>query len=168
MTILKEKLLEKFSNVAVILVAVVVVFVLLRHEFWSPKVLSHRYGASSVALTTITKTPSKLNVVLGISTVCHFCEQNMPFYKTLSGLEAPGRVALYTIFPQSSDEAKSFLQQKGVSPNGVISSPLSSYSIQGTPTLLLVDSTGKVEQSWVGALDSGRQADVLNKIRANE
>lgn len=168
MTVLKEKSLEKLSNVAVIVVAVVVMVVLLRHEFGAPKPPSHRYEASRVAMSTITNKPSKLNVVLGISTVCHFCEQNMPFYKTLSGLEAPGRVALYTIFPQSSDEAKTFLQAKGVSPNGVISSPLSNYKIEGTPTLLLVDASGKVEQAWVGALDAGRQADVLNKIRANE
>jgi thioredoxin-related protein len=167
MTILKEKSLEKFSNIAVIIVAIVVVFSFLKHDFGSSTNPDTSFKASAVHLTSITPTPSKLNVVLGISTTCHFCEQNMGFYKTLSNLQTPDKIALYTIFPQSKDEASSFLLQKDIHPAAVISSPLSKYDISGTPTLLLVNASGKVERAWVGSLDSGKQAEVLQQIRQN-
>ena len=167
MTILRDKSIEKLSNIAVIVVAVVIIFSFLRHDFGSSNRSNPAFKASTVHLTSITNTPSKLNVVLGISTTCRFCEKNMGFYKKLSGLETPDKIAFYTIFPQPREEANSFLQQKGIHPTGVISSPLSEYSIMGTPTLLLVNSAGKVEHSWVGALDSTRQAEVLQQIQQN-
>lgn len=164
MAILKDKPLEKLSNVAVILVAVVVIFTLLRHDLAPSRSPDRGFTASSITLRSITNTPSKLNLVLGISTVCPFCERNVDFYKTLSNLTAPGKLALYTIFPQSAQDAQVYLNQKHITPTGVISSPLSNYQITGTPTLLLLDSSGRVEHSWVGALSSSRQAEVLKAI----
>jgi thioredoxin-related protein len=167
MALLKDQSIEKLSNIAVIVVAVVVIFSFLRHDFGASKKQNLAFNASDVRLASITATPAKLNVVLGISTTCRFCEKNIGLYKQLSSLETPGKVAFYTIFPESRKEANSFLEQKGIRPNGVISSPLFDYSITGTPTLLLVSPTGKVEKSWVGALDSTRQAEVLQQISQN-
>jgi thioredoxin-related protein len=166
-TIFRGKSIEKLSNIAVIVVAVVVIFSFLRRDFGTSNKSNPAFKASSIPLASITNTPSKLNVVLGISTTCRFCEKNMGFYKELSSLQTPDKLAFYTVFPQPKEEADSFLQQKGIHPTGVISSSLSSYSIAGTPTLLLVNSVGKVEQAWVGALDSTRQAEVLQQIQQN-
>ena len=168
MTLLKAPSLEKLSNLAVLAVAAVVIFSFLWRDFRTPTPPSADFRASSVPLGSITRNPSKVNVVLGVSTTCHFCEQNIDFYKRLSASVSPGQVAFYTVFPQTREEAGSYLDQKGIHPTGMISSPLSTYSIRGTPTLLLVGSDGKVEGSWVGALDATRQAEVLKRIHQND
>ena len=167
--IAKTSTLERVSNVAVILVAVVVLFSVVRHEFFQPSPNNNSsLKGTSVQMGDITTAPAKVNLVLGISTVCHFCEQNVPFYQQLAALESPGKMAFFTVFPQSTTEATAFLNQKEIHPSGVVSSPLSTYKITGTPTLMLVDASGKVKEAWVGALDATRQADVVKTIQKYE
>ena len=168
MALMQEKGLERASNIAVIVVAVVVVFTLLHREFHSSNPSQASLKGTHFSLSTVTTAPSKVNLVLGIFTVCHFCEQNVGFYQQLSQLEAPGKLAFYTVFPQNTADANAFLNQKAIHPNGVVSSPLSKYKITGTPTLLLVDASGKVQEAWVGALDAARQAEVVQTIRKYE
>lgn len=36
--------------------------------------------------------------------------------------------------------------------------------VSGTPTLLLVDSEGLVTHAWIGLLDAGREADVIEAL----
>ena len=168
MALMQEKSLERASNIAVIVVAVVVVFTLLHREFRSSTPSHASLKGTHFSLSSVTTAPAKVNLVLGISTVCHFCEQNVGFYQQLSTLEAPGKLAFYTVFPQSATDAAAFLNQKAIHPNGVVSSPLSQYKITGTPTLLLVDASGKVQEAWVGALDASRQAEVVKTIRQYE
>ncbi len=168
MALMKDKGLDRASNIAVIVVAVVVVVTLLHREFHTTPNPNASLKGTSLQLAAITHTPAKVNLVLGISTVCHFCEQNVGFYQQLSTLEAPGKLAFFTVFPQSAADASAFLNQKEIHPDGVVSSPLSKYKITGTPTLLLVDASGKVKEAWVGALDASRQADVVKTIRQYE
>lgn len=164
MQIFKDKLLERITNLAVIAVAVVFIFAFLRHDFSAHQMPDSSFHAKSVSMSSITATPARMNLVLGISTVCRFCEQNIGFYQKLSTLEKPGALAFYTVFPQSASEAQAFLKQKDIHPTGVVSSSLATYKINGTPTLLLVNSSGKVVDFWVGALDSAKQAAVIHKI----
>ncbi len=169
MDVRKGSGLERASNIAVILVAIVVLFSIVRHEFFHPSLNNNAsLKGTRVQMAAITMAPAKVNLVLGISTVCHFCEQNVPFYQQLSTLESPGKLAFFTVFPQSATEATDFLNQKAIHPTGVVSSQLSKYKITGTPTLLLVDASGKVKEAWVGALDTPRQADVIKTIRQYE
>jgi len=168
MSFFKGSVLEKITNIAVIVVAILFAVVFFQHEFRPHKTMSRAFDAQKLALTSITPTPAKLNVVLGISTECPFCEKNVGFYKKLSGLEKPGRMAFYTIFPQAKNEAESYLEKKGIHPTGVISSSLAKYQIKGTPTLVLVNDKGKVVHSWVGTLDSSKQAEVVRQIQEND
>lgn len=168
MSFLKDKNLERITNIAVVIVAVLFVVGFFRHDFAAHKTLSRSFHAHKLQLASITEAPAKLNIVLGISTECPFCEKNVGFYKKLSGLEKPGRLAFYTIFPQTKNEAKSYLQKKGIHPTGVISSSLAKYQINGTPTLVLVNDRGKVLQSWVGTLNSSKQAEVVRQIQQHD
>jgi hypothetical protein len=46
----------------------------------------------------------------------------------------------------------------------VVQSRLDSIGVSGTPTLLLVDSNGKVQQAWVGKLDDQGQRQVQSYV----
>jgi hypothetical protein len=37
--------------------------------------------------------------------------------------------------------------------------------VRGTPTLIIVDATGVVKQSWVGRLNAERESEVLGRIK---
>lgn len=71
------------------------------------------------------------------------------------------------VMPQGQKEAKTFLQQHSITPNNIVSEDLTNIQVQGTPTLLLISSSGTVTRSWVGELtETQRQqvVDALNQI----
>ena len=47
----------------------------------------------------------------------------------------------------------------------VIQAQLDSLGVKGTPTLLIVDQSGTVRQSWVGRLTAERETEVLSRIK---
>lgn len=166
----KDKTLERLSNAAVIAVAVVVLITFVKHEWFNPvsspaSSYSKVFLGKTIQVADITSSPAKLNIVLGLSTTCHFCTQNSPLYRTLSLLRQPGQVALFAIFPETQAEARTYLTQKDIQPDGIVSSPLSRFGISGTPTLLLMDSGGKVKRAWIGALDQTSQDEVVHEIQ---
>ena len=71
-------------------------------------------------------------LVMVLQSDCPYCEQSLPFYRSLKSL------------PRESDD----LQIVIVAP-------------PGTPTLLLVDRDGVIEAAWMGLLDQSREAEVL-------
>jgi hypothetical protein len=68
----------------------------------------------------------------------------MPFYKGLAD-QLQGRLDLVAVLPQTQIEAENYVKAAGLSDARVVSSNLGSIGVYATPTLLLVDSTGKVK-----------------------
>jgi len=62
--------------------------------------------------------------------------------------------------PQSMEVAAPYVRDSIAPSVQVVSSQLDAMGVSGTPTLLLVDSKGKVEQAWVGKLDDKGQQQV--------
>jgi thiol-disulfide isomerase/thioredoxin len=113
----------------------------------------------------ITWGDSKETVVLALSNKCHFCSESAPFYQRLaSDLAHRKDVRLVAVFPQNVDEAKKYLGQLGVPIEQVVQASLDSLRVRGTPTLVIVDRTGTVKQSWVGKLTLERETEVLSRI----
>jgi hypothetical protein len=51
--------------------------------------------------------------------------------------------------------------------NGVVPIPSSKYEqlrVPGTPTLILVDRAGVIQQMWLGKLDASREAQVISAL----
>jgi hypothetical protein len=159
------KRIEQASNIAVIVAAVVVSAVYIQRWFGAMPAAGPGFDRKAVNLASLTSAPAKVNIVLGLSIACRFCEENAPFYRTLASSTQPGGVALFAVFPQPRADAEQYLDRHSIRADGVSSHPLADYGISGTPTLLLLDSGGKVIRAWVGALDSSRQQEVLESIR---
>jgi peroxiredoxin len=157
--------LEAASNIAVIIASVILVAVLVRHEWpgsppGSPKALE----GATVNLGPLTNAPVKRNLVLFISENCHFCEQEMPFYRTLRD-KLPSRVSLVAVFPQHEPEPERFLAARSIKVDHVASSDsLSQIGVTGTPTLLLVDERGKVKHVWLGAQPDAQHEEIVASI----
>jgi peroxiredoxin len=158
--------LEILSNVAVTIAAIAVCVTLARQYFpgevpGSPE----SFQGKSVNMASITATPGNRNVVLALSQTCRFCEQEMPFYRNLSALAARAKTHVYAVFPPSEKESDKYLERHSVRTDGVTSTALDAIGVRGTPTLLLIDATGKIERAWVGALTDAQEKEVLQTVQ---
>ena len=105
------------------------------------------------------------NLVLAVSTTCHFCSASAPFYQRLIPAAYAQGVKVVAVLPQVAEEAKPYLAHLGL-PAGydTVQAQLSSLDVHGTPTLLLVDSRGLVQKAWVGELPPAQEQDVLASL----
>jgi hypothetical protein len=156
------KRLETIANISVIIAAVVLVVFLGRQEFQrhteSTKPAKALVG-QTVTLPGVQFGQPGKTLVLAISTNCHFCRDSEPFYKDLVA-RSQGRVKIVAVLPQSMEVAAPYVRDSIAPSVQVVSSQLDAMGVSGTPTLLLVDSKGKVEQAWVGKLDDKGQQQV--------
>jgi hypothetical protein len=104
-------------------------------------------------------------VVLALSSKCQFCTESAGFYQRLAtALNDRKDVRLIAVFPQDVTEGKKYLDEIKVPVAEVKQAFLSTMGVRGTPTLIIVNSSGVVEQSWVGRLSAEKETEVLNHI----
>jgi hypothetical protein len=163
--------LEKASNIAIILVAIVAI------ATFAKTLLSNRpaHASSSARLTgkkieldgASLSQPGVRKMVLAISATCHFCEESAPFYRTLDGPRSRGAsFKLIAALPQDKTTAEDYLKQRGISADAIVAfRPLADLGVATTPTLILIGASGQVEGVWVGLLDKKRQAQVIAKLK---
>ena len=106
-------------------------------------------------------------VILAISTTCHFCTESAPFYKRLGGIRSasPHVLRLVAVLPQNNRDATEYLGNEGVAVDQVLSIPLMSLKVRGTPTVFLLDSHKQVRSVWSGKLSSAREADLVAALK---
>jgi hypothetical protein len=109
---------------------------------------------------------SNQTIVLALSDKCHFCTESAPFYQRLvRELTQRKDVRMVAVFPQDVNDGKKYLEKLGVPIEQVRQAPLDSLGVRGTPTLVIVDTSGVVKQSWVGRLNAERESEVLGRIK---
>ena len=92
-------------------------------------------------------------LVMVLDTKCGFCRASVPFYQTmLKRLSATSRVQVVAVFPQPEKEATDYLKSVGLQIQEVRQATARSLRVQGTPSLILVNSSGLVTDVWVGQL----------------
>jgi thioredoxin-related protein len=108
-----------------------------------------------------------LTLVLFERSGCQFCTQSMPFYQTLARTIDRTRVQFVAASLEAKSTTEEYLHQHGVDADVIVQldSP-ASHPINGTPTLVLVDNRGIVQDSWVGLLDSRGEQDVTRSLRS--
>jgi thioredoxin-related protein len=104
------------------------------------------------------------HLVFVLSTTCHFCKESSAFYKKLVQECQDRHVQTMAFFPQSLEEARTYLSTQGVPMDEVRHAELGNLKVNGTPTLLLVDGNGVVQNVWAGKLTTGGEKEVLAKL----
>lgn len=101
-------------------------------------------------------------LLLAVNSRCKFCTESMPFYKRLTELSAvqDGKVTLALLSSQTSEEIGAYAARHGVDIRTIVPLGGTGLPITATPTLVLVDKSGKVTQSWVGYLNKEQQLQV--------
>lgn len=68
---------------------------------------------------------------------------------------------VFAVLPQAQSEASRYLADAGLPSVQVVSADLGSIGVYATPTLLLVDGTGKVKFAWIGKQDDAGEGKIL-------
>lgn len=102
-------------------------------------------------------------IVMYVSSKCRFSTESGPFYERITG-ERGNDVNFIAVMPQPVDEGREYLSKLGVKITDVYQAPLQPIGVRSTATLLLVDGSGVVTDSWVGKLTPEREDHVKSKL----
>jgi hypothetical protein len=104
-------------------------------------------------------------LIFAMQVGCRYCLASIPFYKDLLRSDTSGSLRTLAIFPQPVEESQRYVREHGLGFNDIRESRLSDIDVAGTPTLILVDSKGRVQGAWAGKLDSKQEAEVFHALR---
>ena len=107
---------------------------------------------------------SRKTVVLVASTHCHFCTASADFYRRLRSLAETRGIPIVAVFPQTNVEATAYLAKLNIPITKVRQASLADLNVPGTPTLIIVDSEGKVTDTWAGQLPPQVEKVVFSKL----
>lgn len=160
------KRIELLANIAIILVAITIVVVLVQRFFFTPtaKAPPTIPIGTKVSLPDVDWAANRKTLVLALQTSCHFCSESAPFYQRLVQAAGAKGVKLVAVLPQPPNEGHDYLDKLAVPISDVRQATLSSLSVAGTPTLILVNEKGEAAGVWVGKLPSDKETELLARL----
>jgi hypothetical protein len=166
-----HKRIELLANVAILLVALLVVGVLVQKYFMParPEPIAGLPVGSKVSLPDIDWAKNERTLLLVLKEDCRFCSASAPFYQRLAR-ETTGRgnLRLVAVLPQPVEDGKRYLSGLGVAVDEVRQASPAALSMGATPTLILTDRNGRVAASWVGQLPPDKENEVLASLRSDK
>lgn len=164
--------LNKIINVAIVLVVILIGIVvtgkyLLRHKVAETK--DYRVAAGTkVSLPGVNWAQNGETLLLVLQKGCRYCKESAPFYQRLVQEAARNRmVRLVAVLPGEVADGTQYLKDLDVPISEVRQAALETLKVQGTPTLILVNSKGEVIESWAGKLPSDTETQVLKRLEQN-
>jgi hypothetical protein len=74
-------------------------------------------------------------------------------------------IPVIAVLPEPPAEGRSYLNALGVTVEIVLEAPLTSVDAAATPTLLVVDTKGRIAKAWVGKLGPERENQVIASLQ---
>lgn len=165
-----KDILDLTTNVVVVLFAVVAIGVLVKNY------LAPQDTKTRVAITKGTLFPEIAGVdykqnprtlILALNVDCRYCTRSVPFYNSLAEArqENSGQVNIVAAFiNKDAGLVKSYSNEKQLSVQTIAGVDLDKLGVHTTPTLILVDSAGKVLDSWRGELQPYGEREVFTAL----
>lgn len=161
--------LEVVTNVAVLIAAVVTITFFARAYVSSNVRRSPAKLPAEIALGDLENfnyADSPRTLILALSTGCKYCYASVPFYQTLLAKQqastTPARII--AVFPETGESVKAFLQKTELKFDYRAGTDFSKLHVSSTPTLILVDSSKNIVDSWIGALSHDSEDEVLKAV----
>lgn len=169
------KRVELLTNIAIIVVAVLVSAVLIRSYLLSGgERQSSDYSVaegktlvgSKLSLPGIDWAKNSRTLVFALSSSCRYCTESAPLYRQLTQARGEtGASRLVAVLPESVNDGQNYIQSLGFSVDEVKQMPLGSMGVKGTPTLIMVNARGVVTNTWEGKLLPPEEKEVLNQFK---
>lgn len=161
-----EKKLTMAANVAIIVVALLVGITFVRNWRQSESANSQRVNPQVLVGRQFPIAQSwsgHRTVVLALSVGCHYCSASAGFYQRLAAYAAAHQANVVAMVPQSKEEGARYVEELKLNIPVVGQVDFRQIDVSGTPTLFLVDDSGKVKDVWQGQLEDSRE----NKVFAS-
>ena len=155
--------LEIAANIAIILVATVIVGNFVWSKFRPKKTLTAPPVGSTVSLSGVDWEKNGSTLLMVLQEGCRYCEESAPFYQRLHDQRSGTQPRMVAVIPGEKSETVRYLTDHGVLADDVINTSLDDLKVASTPTLLLVDQSGIVKGAWVGKLDEKREKEVVQR-----
>lgn len=165
-----SKIVEISSNIAIVMIAVLLGYFIINRSLMSPEISASKpitqagvaKPGAKLEMSVIDWSKSERNLLIVLSTKCHFCSESMSFYQRLIERNAQDKsLRIIAALPQEVDEATKYLSEHKVMVDEVVKADPGEATVRGTPTILLVNKDGVVLQTWVGKLPLEKENEVL-------
>lgn len=167
--------LETATNIAVLLVAIIVVSAFSWGYFIQKRVPSMQSGLqkgrvlANVASIDYGSSPHTLLIIM--STNCRFCTENISFYDQLDSLQRQThfQTRIFAIFPDKENPVRQYVQQNNINAGITVKTEadLDSLNVNSRPTLILINNKGEILNFWIGKLSEDAQQEVVRVISSS-
>jgi hypothetical protein len=162
-----KDILDVTTNVVVVLFGVVAIGVLAKNYFApqsaKPNVELTK-GSVLPAIAGVDYKQTSRTLILALNVDCRYCTRSVPFYNSLAEArqENADQVNIVGAFiNKDAALVKSYVEEKQLSVHAIAGVDLDKLGVHMTPTLILVDNTGKVLDSWRGELQPDGEREVF-------
>lgn len=165
-----KDILDVTTNVVVVVFAVVAIGVLVKNYFAPQGVKPSVAIAKGSALPEIAGVDYKLaprTLILALNVDCRYCSKSVPFYRSLAEArqENADKFNIVAAFiNKDSGLVKSYVEEKQLSVQSIAGVELEKLGVHMTPTIILVDSAGRVLDSWRGELQPDDEREVFGSL----
>ena len=157
-----RRILEVSANLGIVIVALIIVGNFVASKWRTKRNVDTLTIGSKVSLSGV-KWEDGSTLVLALQRGCRYCDESAPFYRRLWQQRSGSDPRMIAVVPGDKAEVGKYLNELGVVVDGVVNASLSDIHISATPTLVLVDRSGRVSNVWVGKLDSNRENEVIQR-----
>lgn len=164
--------LETATNIAVIIAALVVsgVFILnyLRPNDRRTRRLQAGFekGQQLAQIPGIAYGEAPKTLLIALNTNCGFCTESIHFYNRLAEIQraSNSKTRIITIFPSTAKEIQQYAEQHRLGLNTMAAVDFRALNVAGTPTMILVDTNGRVIDFWIGKPSESTERQIIKQV----
>lgn len=157
-----RRVLEVSANLGIVIVALIIVGNFVASRWRTKRDIDTLTTGSKVSLSGV-KWEDGSTLVLALQRGCRYCDESVPFYRRLWQQRSSSEPRMIAVVPGDKAEVSKYLGELGVVVDGIVNASLADIHVCATPTLVLVDRSGRVSNVWVGKLDSNRENEVIQR-----
>ena len=160
--------LETGTNVAVLLAALAALWLVIGGSIKGtrPNLYSGlRKGSLLPSVAGIDYSKSSQTLLIAMSANCEVCADSLPFYNRLREriLAHGSSISVIAVFPEAENEVKKYVQEQHLNLETFSGIDLNSLNLAGTPTMVLIDGSGKIIDFWIGKPSKDIEQEIKKK-----
>lgn len=164
--LLSSKSLRVGVDVAIAVAAIILCTLGVKWFFFNDVPPSPVIGAK-ILLEGVDWSSKRETILLVLDKDCRFCTDSATFYQRLVKLaDANHELQVVAVTPDDTIEGRRYLDSIGLSIANIKQSALRDLNVPGTPTVLAVDTNGRIAEAWVGSLTGEQEINVLRRVGA--
>jgi rhodanese-related sulfurtransferase/thioredoxin-related protein len=121
-----------------------------------------------IEISGIKFSESDQTLLLVLNKDCKFCQQETPFYHSLSTQARTKRVGFIVAFQDDIEQGRKYLSDGNIVASNIIRVRLDSINVEGTPTLFLLNKDGEIVGKWAGTLSEAAHDYIIGILGVDE